>query len=203
VVLRHVGAKAAAVVVVAISDPRATRRVVSTVRELNPTAALIVRTRFVSEIEELTRLGADEVIPEEFETSVEIFARVLRRMHVPRNVIAMQIDLIRGESYAMLRGLQLLGPSLDDLRAILEASTIETYLLLAGSPAAGQSIGELQLRQRTGVTVIAVVHHGQSITNPSPELRLHEGDVLVMIGSHAELAEAMSMLAPRVADAVF
>jgi CPA2 family monovalent cation:H+ antiporter-2 len=203
VVLRHVGAKAAAVVVVAISDPRATRRVVSTVRELNPTAALIVRTRFVSEIEELTRLGADEVIPEEFETSVEIFARVLRRMHVPRNVIAMQIDLIRGESYAMLRGRQLLGPSLDDLRAILEASTIETYLLLAGSPAAGQSIGELQLRRRTGVTVIAVVHHGQSITNPSPELRLHEGDVLVMIGSHAELAEAMSLLAPRGADAVF
>jgi CPA2 family monovalent cation:H+ antiporter-2 len=203
VVLRHVGAKAAAVVVVAISDPRATRRVVSTVRELNPTAALIVRTRFVSEIEELSRLGADEVIPEEFETSVEIFARVLRRMHVPRNVIAMQIDLIRGESYAMLRGRQLLGPSLDDLRAILEASTIETYLLLAGSPAAGQSIGELQLRRRTGVTVIAVVHHGQSITNPSPELRLHEGDVLVMIGSHAELAEAMSLLAPRGADAVF
>ncbi len=200
VVLRHVGTATAAVVVIAISDPRATRRVVSAVRELTITAALIVRTRFVSEIEELYRLRADEVIPEEFETSVEIFARVLRRMHVPRNVIAMQINLIRGERYAVLRGQQLLGQPLEDLQAILEASTIETHLLLAGSPAAGLTIRDLQLRRRSGVTVIAVVHQGQSFTNPSPELRLHEGDVLVMIGSHAELAEAMCLLAPPAAD---
>jgi voltage-gated potassium channel Kch len=46
-------------------------------RSLNPTIHIIARTRYVTEIPELSRLGADVVIPEEFETSIEIFARVL------------------------------------------------------------------------------------------------------------------------------
>ena len=196
VVLRHVHAQRAAVIVVAVSDPVATRRIVSIAEELNPNADLIVRTRYVSEIEELYRLGANEVIPEEFETSVEIFARVLRRMHVPRNIIGMQVDLIRGERYAALRGLALPRQHLADLHAALEASTTETYRLLARSVAAGQSVRDLDLRRRTGVTLIAVVRGGRSFSNPSPELGLQEGDVLVLLGSHAELAAAMRLLDP-------
>ncbi len=196
VVLGHVQAATAAVIVVAISDPVATRHIVSVAREVNPNAALIVRTRYVNEIEELYRLGADEVIPEEFETSVEIFARVLQRMSVPPNVIDLQIDLIRGERYAALRGLALPAGGFDDLSAVLAASTTETYLLLSGSPAIGASLRALDLRHETGVTVIAVVRHGHAIGNPPPEFELAAGDVLVMLGAHAELAAARRRLAP-------
>jgi CPA2 family monovalent cation:H+ antiporter-2 len=196
-ILQHVHVSLAAVVVVAISDPVATRRVVSLVRQLNRRCAVIVRTRFVSEIEELYGLGADEVIPEEFETSVEIFARVLERMHIPRNVIELQVDLIRGERYAMLRGLALTRRALEDLSAILEASTVQTYLLVAGSPAAGRSLRDLDLRGRSGVTVIAVVRGGESHTNPDAGFVFAESDVLVMLGSHAELAAAARLLEPH------
>src|SRR2546422_7053971 len=63
--------------VAAISDPAATRRMVRVARGLNPAVHIIARTRYVVEIPELLRLGANDVIPEEFETSIEIFARVL------------------------------------------------------------------------------------------------------------------------------
>ena len=58
-----------------------------------------MRTRYIREVEDASRAGADEVIPEEFETSIEIVARVLRLLHVPGNIVATQIRLLRDEAY--------------------------------------------------------------------------------------------------------
>ena len=60
-----------------------------------PSIFILVRTRYAAEVDELLKLGADQVIPEEFETSIEIFSRVLHQYHVPGNVIANQINLVR------------------------------------------------------------------------------------------------------------
>src|SRR5205814_1206939 len=82
-ILHALGVERARLFVVAISDPAATRRMVRVARGVNQDLFIIARTRYVVEIPELTRLGADVVIPEEFETSVEIFARVLSHYRVP------------------------------------------------------------------------------------------------------------------------
>ncbi len=193
-VLRQAGAAAAQVVVVAISDAVATRRIVALVRQLNAEVPVIVRTRYVAEMDDLHRLGATEVIPEEFETSVEIFARVLRRLRVPRNVIALQVDLIRRQGYSMLRGMELPRQTLDQLSQILAATTTESFMVPSSSPAVGRSIRELQLRKVTGVTIIAAVRAGKPLTNPPPDLRIEPGDILVMVGNHAQLDRALARL---------
>src|SRR3546814_1783392 len=54
-------------------------------------------------IKELTRLGADEIVPEELETSVEIFARVLRRYGVPNGRIRRMIEEARADQYEIFR----------------------------------------------------------------------------------------------------
>jgi len=194
--LDRVGVRGAHVVVVAISDAAATRRIVAVVRQLNPQATVIVRTRYVAEIDSLYRLGATEVIPEEFETSVEIFARVLRRLRIPRNIINVQVDIIRRERYGMLRGLSLPRQSLQDIEHLLAATLTETYLVEADSPAADKTIRELPLRRDTGVTIIAAVRDGKPTTNPSPDYRIQAGDTLVLLGNHGELDRAMSLLQP-------
>ncbi|HTL99757.1 MAG TPA: cation:proton antiporter, partial [Candidatus Omnitrophota bacterium] len=102
--LHACGVERAAVVVLAISDASATRHAVAQVRRANPGAYIIARTRLVAEVAELRRLGADEAIPEEFETSIAIVTRVLRRYHVPGNVIRLQEGALRREGYAFLRG---------------------------------------------------------------------------------------------------
>ncbi len=193
-VLRRAGAGAAHVVVIAISDAVATRRIVALVRQLNAQAPLIVRTRYVAEMDDLHRLGATEVIPEEFETSVEIFARVLRRLRVPRNVIALQIELIRRQGYSMLRGVELPRQTLDQLSQILAATTTESFMVPSSSPAVGRSIRELQLRKSTGVTIIAAVRAGAPLTNPPPDFVIEPGDILVMVGNHAQLDRAQARL---------
>src|SRR6059036_2427705 len=103
-ILRALGVERARMVVVAISDPTATRRMVRVARALNPRIHIIARTRYVAEIPELTRLGADVVIPEEFETSVEIFARVLAHYNVARQDIERLVEQIRASHYQALRG---------------------------------------------------------------------------------------------------
>jgi len=195
-VLHAVGAARAHIIVIAISDPVGARRMTKLARNMNARAVIIVRTRYVSEIDELYTLGATEVIPEEFETSVEIFARVLRRLHVPRNVIGLQIDLIRGERYGMLRGLALPKQSMRDVQALLAATLTETFLIEPGSPAVDVSIRDLRLRSETGVSIIALVRGGTPHVNPDPDLVLEPGDVVVLLGSHASLESAMSRLAP-------
>ena len=94
-------------VVFVITDAAAVRRAVALTRQLDPGVEIIVRTRLVQEIEELRRLGASQVVAEEFEAAIEIFTRVLERFHVPRNVVRAQTRLLRGEGYRMLRSASL------------------------------------------------------------------------------------------------
>jgi CPA2 family monovalent cation:H+ antiporter-2 len=196
-VLRGIGIGRARVLVVAVSDPVATARIVSQARRLRSDLSIVVRTRYVSEIDRLYRLGANQVIPEEFETSVEIFARVLQEYHLPRNLISLQVDLIRREHYGALRGLRLQGKQLSELSQYLAGTAADIYLLLEGSPAAGKSLQEIELRARTGVTVIAVVREGKSTHNPGGDFVLAAGDALVLLGSHEGLDKATQILNVR------
>src|SRR5881296_1689067 len=102
-ILRALGIDRARMLVAAISDPAATRRMVRVARGLNPGVHIIARTRYVVEIPELIRLGANDVIPEEFETSIEIFARVLAYYGVGRADIDRLVEQIRASHYEALR----------------------------------------------------------------------------------------------------
>lgn len=95
--------EAARVIVLAISDPTATRHTVVLARKLHPRIEIIVRTRYVTELEDLRQLGADEVVPEEFETSIQIAYRVLQEYEVPHEEINTLIEGVRQEGYQVLR----------------------------------------------------------------------------------------------------
>ena len=196
-ILLQAGIQRARVLVIAISDPTATAHTVSQARRLRADVKIIVRTRYVAEIERLYSLGANEVIPEEFETSVEIFARVLHEYHVPRNVIALQVDLIRKEHYGTLRGLRLAGKQLDELSHFLIGATTDVFSVLDDSPVVGQSLGQINLRERTGATVIAAVRDGKPIHQVGPEFVLQADDLLVVLGAHKALDDAAQLISPR------
>ncbi|MEE9591739.1 MAG: cation:proton antiporter [Thermodesulfobacteriota bacterium] len=193
-VLKRLGVKRARMVVFAISDPIATRRGVTAVKDLNKTASILVRTRYINEVEELYRLGASQVIPEEFETSVEIFSRVLHDYRIPTNIIQNQVDIIRHEGYVMLRDPSLAKERVAELTSILAASVTDTFYVDEGCSVAGKKIRELHLRKISGTTIIAVIRKGKARTNPPVEFMIEPGDVLVLLGSHEELNKAFNIL---------
>ncbi|MBI5235871.1 MAG: cation:proton antiporter [Deltaproteobacteria bacterium] len=193
-ILRKMAIDKASMIVVAISDPITARRIVKSSRDLNPTVFVLVRTRSIREVEELYKLGANQVIPEEFETSVEIFARVLKEYRIPGNIIQNQIDLVRQEGYAMLRNPSITGEKLQSLAAVLEKSLTDTFFVDEANPLAGKTLEKLGIRKQTGATVIAVVRNGEAKTNPPEQFTIEAGDILVVLGSHAELHAAFEML---------
>jgi CPA2 family monovalent cation:H+ antiporter-2 len=195
-VLQQAGIDRARVLVIAISDPLATAHIVSQARRLRRDMKIIVRTRYVAEIDRLYRLGANQVIPEEFETSVEIFARVLQEYHIPRNVITLQVDLIRKEHYGTLRGLHLQGKQLDELSQYLIGATTDIFSVPETSPLVGRSLREIDFRQHGGVTLIAAVRGGKPFHSLGAEFVVEAGDRLVLLGDHKALDDAARMISP-------
>jgi CPA2 family monovalent cation:H+ antiporter-2 len=193
-VLEHLGVSRARLLTVAISDPTSVQRAVRLAREANPKLYIVARTRYAVQVDDLYRLGADEVISEDFETSIEIFARVLRRYQVPRNVIGEQINQIRRERYEMLREVAVPAQTLGSLAGALGAVGVESFRLRDDSPAVGRGLRDLDLRTRTGVTVIAVIREGQVRSSPDPAAPLSPGDTLVCIGMAADVERAGALL---------
>src|SRR5262249_24141493 len=103
-VLKSAGIEHAQSAVFAISDPVATRHAVATARGLNAGLYIIARTRFVSEITQLYDAGADTVIAEEFETSLEIIRRILGRLGYRPSTIDREVLTIRQRRYEIFRG---------------------------------------------------------------------------------------------------
>jgi CPA2 family monovalent cation:H+ antiporter-2 len=193
-VLDKLGIKTAKILVVAILDAAATRRVVSLARKENPALYIIVRTRYVAEVDELKKLGANEVIPEEFETSIEMFSRVLHYFHVPRNLIASYIDNVRKDSYSVLRTVELPKKHLAERHEFLKDIETETYLIKEDAHVAGHSIKELHLRAETGVTIIAIQRGEKIFQNPPPDFVLNSGDVVLLIGKRKDINQAVEYL---------
>jgi len=191
-VLEKVGLEYARVLVFAIAAPAEERRGVAVARHLNATVRIIVRTRYVSEIAELRRLGADEGIPEELETSVEIFARVLRRYGVEVNRIRRLVDEVRGDHYGMFltRERSVTTRIGDALAPLGERVRLETVVVEEGTLAANRGLASLGLRKVTGATVIAVVRRGAVSYSPDPATVFEVGDEVLLVGDNDALAKA-------------
>ena len=193
-ILHQVQIENARVLVVAISDPFGARRIVQLAKNLNPSIHVIVRTRYLKELEELHRLGANEIIPEEFETSIEISALVLQTFQVPNNVILGKAEQIRQEGYALLRRGEL-PERVHHLRSgTLEDVDVETLRIDDDSPALGQSLHELAIRPRTGASVIAFMRDGITESNPADKTVLEAGDIVVLMGAQDSIRRATELL---------
>ncbi len=187
----------ARVAVIAISDPQATLRIVAAIRRINPVLHLVVRTRYVSEVEALARAGADEVIPEEFETSIEIFTRVLARYLVPRETARKLEEEIRSGAYEMLRGAGARGAALAELGRVLPDVEIETVTVEAGCEVEGWTIAEADFRRVHAVTLLAIRRGETVIANPAASERILAGDVLVLLGHPERIFSVSGLLLNR------
>ncbi len=186
-VLRSAGVGSARVLAVAIADPVAIRTVVAAARRMNPALHLIVRTRFVRDLEELVALGADQVIPEEFETSVEIFTRVLGAYLVAKGDIDAVAADIRAEGYQMLRSGSPARLTAGGIERALPGLEITVFRAEPGSAAVARTLADLEFRRRHRVTVLAL-HHGAEVrANPGGEERIEPGDALVLLGTSDDL----------------
>lgn len=190
ILLSHVHVHEARVAVIAISDADATKAIIRKIREVSETTHIIVRTRYVNEIAPTLGLGADEVIPEEFETSIEIFTRVLNRYLVPFEQIKEFASVIRSHNY------ELLAKTNSDF-AVPESLRLQIpELVFASLPVyqdhnkvVGMSIRESGLRSNFQVTVLAIRRGNKYITEIDPDMNIETDDMLYVFGKPDNIAK--------------
>jgi len=152
------------------------------VRRLNARVYLLVRTRYITEIAPLIALGADEVIPEEFETSVEIFSRILGKYLLPKEEIEKLISEVRTDGYQMFRSLSKEATACDDLRLCLPDVEISSFRIAKYSSMVGRTLLDTEMRKKHGVTLLAVKREMEIISNPPADVVFQENDVLFVVG---------------------
>ncbi len=195
-VLEHARIAQAKVIVIAISDAAASRRIAAQARQMHPTIHIIARTRYLVEVEPLYKLGVNEVIPEEFETSVEILARVLRTFLVPQDEIEQHIADVRRDGYGMLRTMSRRHSHAVGISGYLAGAEIATFRVQQGSTLEEQCLREGTIRNLSGATVLVIKRGDEIIPNPDPIWELQREDVVLLLGTPAQLVAAGKLFVP-------
>ncbi len=186
-VLLHAGIKDARAVAVVINDAAAAKRIVKAARDLNPSVYIITRTLYFKDVQKMFHIGADDVIPDEFGSSLEIFTRVLQKCDVSQSHIAKCAHTVRMEGYETLRwqSLEKTATPLDPNEA-----RIETLRLVDGSPLIGKTIVTSELKKAHGLTVVLIKRQNQTLTAIEADTTLQASDALVVVGTPENLDRA-------------
>jgi CPA2 family monovalent cation:H+ antiporter-2 len=192
-VLEQVQIHDAKVAVIAINDPAATRRITETIRRLNSKLHLIVRTRYLHEVGNLYKLGANKIIPEEYETSIEIFTRVLVKYLIPKDEIEKLIVKVRSEGYEMFRSITHESLKLSDLKLHVPEFEISALRVEQGTSLIGKSLAQTNLRKKYGVSVLAIKRDVQVISNPEGNTIVNAEDILFVLGNPEKIIDVSDL----------
>ena len=192
-ILERAGISKAKMCVIATNDPSSTPRIIKVARHNNATLQIIVRTRYLTEVDRLDKMGADIIIPEEIETTVRIFSHVLGAYMVPQDEIEEHIRTLRAHDYQILRG------SVQEAHLMVlqgldeEGLHTRAVVIREQAPVAGKTLRELQLRNRYNLTVLAVRRNDNTIGNPAGDFKVLPGDRLVLVGLADRFAECSEL----------
>ncbi|MGV8138735.1 MAG: cation:proton antiporter [Mangrovibacterium sp.] len=190
-ILRKAHVETAEVVVISVGNLITAMSVTEKVRHLNAHVFIIVRTKYVFDIEELYKTGANQVIPEEFETAVNLFERVLSQRLVPQREINTLVARIRDEQYGIFRD------DTDDSSQILkELPNLDVIALKIRSEScvAGRTLKDLEFRKVFGVTLVAILRKNKLIEHPDANFRLEGQDIVYIMGRREQVASASDMI---------
>jgi CPA2 family monovalent cation:H+ antiporter-2 len=180
-ILDRLGIGSARILVLAISDPMATRRAVAIARRSNPNLCILVRTRYMADVDDLVALG----------------------YHVPDHVIGQQEEILRSDTYRILRER---GPVHSEevmagFEEFLRRKVIEIFYVAPASGWEGKAVRDLPVGNETGIILLAILRGDRAITRPDRGELLVAEDKLVLFGGHAPLADALSAMSRPPAQA--
>jgi monovalent cation:H+ antiporter-2, CPA2 family len=181
----------AGLIVVSVGDLIGAMAIVDKTRQLNHHAYMLVRTKHVTDIEELYKLGANQVIPEEFETAIDFFERILAKNLVPRIDIENAVAIIREHNYGDFRE-DNPGKRFSILNDIPNIE-ISAFNVEKNSALSGKSLIETDLRNKYGLTVLAVKRGNDIIEHPSPSIVFISGDIVYVLGKPELLSSAAAL----------
>ena len=198
IVLEAAGVGGARALLVTVPSYLDVRNIILAARHLRDDLPIIARADSREAIENLYALGVEEVASPEFEAGIEMTRQALVHLDVPAHDILRVANAVRRERYGLSSELDV-PADIAPLGEITRQLDFAWLRLPEGSPLAGHSIGELQIRSRIGAAIAGLVRHGTFVANPGGEARLDAGDLVAVLGTRDQIArfeQAMAAVTP-------
>jgi len=175
-------------IVVSIGDIIPAMAIIEKVRQLNAKAFILVRAKQIQNVEELYKFGADQVLPEKLEIAIDLFNRILLKSAYPKNKVIRILKNIRDMILGVFSERDITNQTtiIDEFLNI----SITPIYIKRKSPADGRSLIELQLRKKTGVTLVAIKRGTEIIEHPSPKTALKSKDIAYVMGNREQIESA-------------
>jgi CPA2 family monovalent cation:H+ antiporter-2 len=171
-VLEHSGTAASRLVVISIPDKDRAMRAIRAVRSLNAEVPILARAHRATDTEDLIAAGASEVILPELEGSVSLIRLGLRYLELPETATEGYVENFR---LGILTGALPRGADNNSPAVVRE--------VFLGDGFGSQTLGNARIRERFGVTVVAVrKKSGELLVNPSADTWLGPGDRVRVFG---------------------
>jgi monovalent cation:H+ antiporter-2, CPA2 family len=194
IVLEAAGIKDATLLILTIPGIVTARSVIVQSRRLNKRIQIVARTPGPDYIDLFKELGVSDFVLPEFETSLEMMRQALLRLRVPPTDVQRHTDTARQELYAHLLNQNHDYRVLSQLRGAEQQFDLQWVRLPRESPIANRSIGDSEIRKRTGASVVGVVRGEQLKPNPDADFVFLPDDFVAIIGSE-ENREAFVLMA--------
>jgi CPA2 family monovalent cation:H+ antiporter-2 len=173
IILAAAQAERAALVILTVPETDRARLAVRRLRALNPGVAILARAYDLAGRDQLAEAGVAEVIQPELEAATTLIRHALERLSLPRDRVLAYLSRYRGAMESLDAGGEIPGAGLPRLHEVT----------LRGGDLVDQSLREARVRERHGVTVVAVTRvNGETVLHPTAGTVLRAGDRLRLFG---------------------
>lgn len=173
---------------IALPDPASTRLLLKRALEFAPQLDVVARSHENSEIDLLTQLGAWEVVQPEFEAALEMGAHMLATLGENPAAIGEMVQTLRKNRYSRVRSDATVEVRPKDLTEITQELNNEWIAIKSTSPLIDKTLAEADIRNLTGVTVMAIRRRDSVRYYPSATTQLQVEDTVLVVGKPEEVA---------------
>lgn len=175
-------------IVISVGDIIPAMAIIEKVRQLNTNAFIMMRAKQIDNVEELYKLGADQVLPEKLEIAIDLFNRILIKSAYPKSKVTRILKNVRNMILGAFNERDITNQAniFDEFSKI----GINPITIRSNSKAVGKSLIELQLRNKTGVTLLAIKRGSEFIEHPAPDEILESEDIVYVIGNQDQIESA-------------
>jgi len=195
-IMTHTGLGRARALVVTVPDETAAELIVTAARDLAPGLPIVARAATQAGLRRLAAHGAHDVIHPELEGGLEVVRHTLLALDYPLDQVQDYIDAVRSDAYDTAVTTPEEQRTLDQLMATVRGLRIRWQRLPSASPLIGRTLAEVDLRARTGASVIALVRDRRLLATPKSSTTFLAGDSLGLIGDVEAVAAAERLIAP-------
>ncbi|PKN24619.1 MAG: portal protein, partial [Deltaproteobacteria bacterium HGW-Deltaproteobacteria-21] len=159
------------------------RSIVLHAKRLNSTIDVVARIPGPDSIKVFKELNVTELVLPEFEAGLEMTRQALMHLRIPLLQIQHYTESLRQELFAPIFNSHNDYKFLTQLRIAERQFDLQWIMIEQGSPLISRSIGEAQIRKRSGASVVGVIRNEKLEPNPDAGFRFQLNDLVAIIGT--------------------